>query len=128
MNFTTLEAQASHDRTSFGVLWGARPRVLARRGRRELWWIPGHTGYAGRFRGNEYHPGDLRVILLPDPKASRDNVDDRKYEGLGHKLHDGGRLSKKLLAHLTAQIDEHMQVQGLADRLDPQKTVVVEGR
>lgn len=111
MTFNLVE-QVTRGRKSPGVDWQCSIVVLARYGPKELWWEG-----SKRWR-SEYFPAEL--ILVDDG--------ERRWSSCtyGHKtLHEGGRLSAKLLAAHAATIDEFFGCP-VAEKLDPKKTLLIE--
>lgn len=107
-----LIVRPRHDR---GVDWGQDRKVVARNGIAEILWVPGNTCRIG-IGFTEYFPAELQFV--PDVEKSMD------YKS----LHEGGRLSRRLLE--SCGVDSLMAA-GLSDTPNvtrhwkPRHTVVI---
>jgi hypothetical protein len=115
-NFTIqvvpLITRPRHDR---GVDWGKDRKIVARNGNTEIVWLPGHTCRIG-IGLNEYFPAELQFVA--------DTTKIMEFKS----LHEGGKLSRKLLEQ--CGVDKLMAA-GLSDSPDvvghwkPNHTVVI---
>lgn len=117
MALTVIE-QEKRPKLSRGVEWGNDIIVLARVGPKEVWWVRG-VSISRRVFCKEYIPA--RLLLVPDGQ--------REWEGREYKakeLFEGGRLSKGRFRKYADEIDLFFGIRGMAEALDPRKTVVGE--
>lgn len=75
-----------------GIDWGADRLVLVLLGSKELWWRKPGTCWAGIGMPRSYVPGALMMYDRSDP------------HGRGQRLHQGGRLSRKLIVNYLKHI------------------------
>jgi hypothetical protein len=112
--------RVTRPKNSPGVQFGHDIVVLARVGKKELWWHPGCTiTYSVICR--DYIPAHL--VLVQDG--------EERWRGRNHHLvykdvFEGGRLSKKRLAGHAEVIDKFFGLPGLAAALDPRFTLTAE--
>src|SRR5690606_30522001 len=100
-----------------GIDFGAKRRVLAKNkeGSRLLWISQGHYASQGaRGFGRSYIPTSL---VLQAPK-------DRSAYTLGVSIADG-RITKTKLLELGDRIDEFFGTDGLDEKIDLKKTLVI---
>lgn len=82
-----------------GVDWGAESWILVvDEWDRALIWQGGHHGWASILEPKHYYPSNLTL------------VQSWKRVGLDKTLHDGGRLSAKLVADHSVEIAKHFDV------------------
>lgn len=96
-----------------GSDWDSQRIVLCKYGTKELWWWTSRKSWQDRLVGYQYEPGELVTA-------------DVSRAHLFNTVHNGGRLSKKLLETYAAKIDEFFGVPGLTNKLSPKTTLVVE--
>jgi len=114
----------------FGIDW-SRPRtVLARRGTLELWWQGPGSVWSGVGIPHEYVPTelityDVKLKAWPDPPSdSRSTGTPRRAaasERASNALHEGGRLSRRLLVEHAVAIDTFFGVAGVEPLIDLNK-------
>lgn len=92
-----------------GVDYGAPARVLVKRGGQMLTWQPGGSFWNG-LTGTGYDPASLQV---------------RGESRVGSRIHEGGRLSRKLLAQRAPEIDAVFG-RGVAEKIDPKRTLILD--
>ena len=91
--------------------WSVPLKVLAVKGKLELWWRPGHTGWICQGQSG-YHPGVLYLA----------NLDVRKHDiPETTRLTEGGRLGRPMFTGHATQIDAFFG-ETLAAHLHPRKT------
>ena len=121
----TIVDQIVRPKVEGGCEWGNFRKVLVRLVRggkpvKELWWMPGFTGWAGRGCTDYYHSQ-----LMTDAEDGS----GRPLGGANSELktlHEGGRLSVKLIAKYAKQIDAFFgdSVSGLIR--NTRKTMIIE--
>ena len=94
-----------------GVDYSADGRILAIKGELMLVWQPGSSAWNG-MHGTSYHPASLMVRGIPGQRV-------------GTTLHEGGRLSRKLIHKCEAAIDKHFGP-GTAALIDLRRTLVLD--
>lgn len=99
-----------------GSDWGTERFLLARRGKIELFWWKAHKAWQDRLIGYQPEPASLSLQL---PQAGVNFT-----YCITSTLHEGGRLSRKLLLQYADKINEAFGVK-IADKLDPQKTLLI---
>jgi hypothetical protein len=119
LRFTTVDA-IKRPRRVHGIDFGAERFVLARlTGRdgfviKELCWRYAHHGWHNRVTGTVGYPPQLELY---DYTLDRNGLRSQK-------LHEGGRLSKTLLAQYANKIDTFFGC-AVSKYLHPRKTIVV---
>lgn len=93
-----------------GVDWGAKRLLLARIGTKALTWTKGHTSWCGRGE-TAYYPAELNLI---DLARTLDYT----------TLHEGGRLSHRLIAQYAEKIDAFFGCP-VAKRINHRFTLIV---
>lgn len=99
-------------RPSFYLDLGADRKVLVQKGDETLEWRPGYSVTEDMMSGQVYQPAAL-VLRKPEK------------DPLGIDLHEGGRLSKKMLSQYRAAIVEEFGEKAF-DAIDTRKTVIVD--
>jgi hypothetical protein len=99
-----------------GHIWHAPRIVLARRGRRELWWLGSGSYYSDSMSGTQYAPTELVLAEMPE---------DRMAHLRMRTLCEGGRLTKVLLLHHADEIEKYLKRPGLVDLMNPNETAVL---
>jgi hypothetical protein len=110
------ETLPRHDR---GIDWGERRRLIARKGDAvRLFVVEGHWRAACGVRGfgRVYAPA---VLVLHRARHER-------FAGHASDQLAKGRISRATLAGLATRIDAAFGVAGLASKLDPARTAIVE--
>lgn len=107
---TTLVNRITRPRRERGRDWGSERFILARMGVEELLWWTSRSEWTGRLGGCRPAPACLIVV-----------------DALGswRVLHEGGRLSKRMLSEHAGAINEFFGCE-VADKLDPKKTLIIE--
>lgn len=116
VRFVARETLPRHDR---GIDWGERRRLIARKGDAvRLFVVVGHWRAAcgARGFGRVYAPA---VLVLHRDRHER-------FAGHASDQLAKGRISRATLAGLAARIDAAFGMTGLASRLDPARTAIVE--
>ncbi|MDE4914784.1 hypothetical protein [Methylobacterium sp. 092160098-2] len=116
VRFVARETLPRHDR---GIDWGERRRLIARKGDAvRLFVVEGHWHAACGVRGfgRVYAPA---VLVLYRARHER-------FAGHASDQIAKGRISRATLASLATCIDAAFGVTGLASRLDPARTAIVE--
>jgi hypothetical protein len=116
VRFAERETLPRHDR---GIDWGAPRRLIARKGDAvRLFVVEGawHAACGVRGFGRVYHPAVL-VLYRDRHERMPGHVSDRLAKG---------RISRSTLAASSAAIDAAFGVPGLAVRLNPARTAIVE--
>lgn len=116
VRFVARETLPRHDR---GIDWGERRRLIARKeGAVRLFVVEGHWRAACGVRGfgRVYAPS---VLVLHRDRHER-------FAGHASDQLAKGRISRATLAGLSTLIDAAFGVTGLASRLDPARTAIVE--
>lgn len=110
-----LAMQQTRKKVVQGCDYGAPIRVLAVKGRRELWWRKGHTGWMSRGETG-YYPG---CLFLAD-------LDGHKYGDIPEttELQEGGRLGRPMFERHAEAIDAFFG-ESVAKHLHPNKTVEI---
>ena len=114
--FTRRETLPRHDR---GIDWGAPRRLIARRGAAVLLFVvqgAWHAACGVRGFGRVYHPAVL-VLYRDRHERMPGHASDRLAKG---------RISRGTLLAAAGAIDDAFGIPGLAARLDPARTAIVE--
>lgn len=93
-----------------GVSWGVKPRVIALKkmpdgSRTFLLWVPGGTSYVDRVVKQKYGKSHLTLFGIDAHGRNRSG-----FGFCGKVLAEGGRLSKKLIAEFSAEINNAFEV------------------
>lgn len=118
VRFAERETLPRYDR---GIDWGAARRLIARKGDAvRLFVVEGawHAACGVRGFGRVYHPAVL-VLYRDRHERMAGHASDRLAKG---------RISRRTLVDASAAIDAAFGVPGLASRLDPARTAIVEDR
>jgi hypothetical protein len=99
-----------------GVDFGADRVVLVRDGDKELWWRLSHKTWMGLIFGYQHTGATLE--LVSDAYLGYPNLKE---------LHEGGRLSRKLLTQYADKINKFFGCQ-VAQAIDPKKTLVADDK
>jgi hypothetical protein len=104
-------------RMDTGVDWSRERVVLARKGRKELWWMRSGKCWSGRGCEQDTVPAGLCLANH-----------ERRLSGLPWETHDlteGRRLSDKLISEFAAQIGGWLDItQEEVELIKPRQTVV----
>ena len=89
-----MESLQTRPRHHNGVDWGAERIVLAKSGKRELWWEKGSYCWEGILTGRVWHPSKLTLI-----------EDATKMLPTSREMFRGGRLSYRRVMEHAPMID-----------------------
>jgi hypothetical protein len=113
MNYIGLTIRPRHED---GVDWSAERIVLVTDGQRELWWRKTGKRWGDQLHPSIHMPGSLMLVFV-----NKNNGRDSRVR----RLHEGGRLSKRLLLQHREAIDQFFGQDGVAAAVDPRRTLVL---
>lgn len=114
MKFTFVDRIVLKKRQTPGVNWSSDCFVLVHRGHKELWWWTARPYYLGSLGGTVNQAAELIPV---DTSANYPLYKQRT-------LHEGGRLSRKLLGNFASEIAEFFGCEQLPI-LSPRKTPII---
>jgi hypothetical protein len=109
MDYTAQKTLPALD-TENGVDYGKPAKVLVEKGRYKLVWQPGGSYWSGMY-STRYSPATMQIRGIQGRRT-------------GLEIHEGGRLSRKLIAELGGVIDDHFGA-NTAALIDVKATLVL---